>query len=160
MKNKKVLVLLVVMVLLIGSIAVYAIEYFVPEPKAEYIGHSVPEDTNTMTARFHVTEDFVDLPDVAFSMMSDDGELVIHIGEDTIIYFEDYVPMSDDPADGYTQMVRDELFGRTLAEVLDGRNMVVTYDITTRSIPPQTSPISIMILFEDIVTLPEVIEMP
>ena len=57
-------------------------------------------------------------------------------------------------------MVRDVLFGRTLAEVLDGRNMVVTYDITTRSIPPQTSPISIMILFEDIVTLPEVIEMP
>jgi len=38
--------------------------------------------------------------------------------------------------------------------VLDGRNLTVTYAIATRSLPPQTSPLSVVILFETAVHLP------
>ena len=160
MKNKKALILLIVAILLIGSVTVYAIDYFASEPKLAYVDYVVPEGASTMTARFYVADDFADLEGVEFSMMSEDGQLIIHINKDTMIYFEDYVPRSDNSIDGYTRMVREVLFDRTTAEVLDGRNLTVTYDITTRSIPPQTTPISIVVLFEEAVTLPATIEMP
>jgi hypothetical protein len=89
-----------------------------------------------------------------FSMISEDRTLVIHIGDETLIYFEEAVPMSDDEDTKMTQMVRDVLFGRPLTEVLDGRNMTVTYAITTMSMPPQALPISIKVLFETAMTLP------
>jgi len=60
----------------------------------------------------------------------------------------------DDDFTEFTQMVREVLFGRTLAEVLEGRNMTVTYGIVTASIPAQTTPISVKILFETAVHLP------
>jgi len=88
-------------------------------------------------------------------MLSEDGELVIHIAEDTLVYFESAVPASEDDSETkMTQMVRDVLFGRTLAQVLDGRNLTVTYAVTTRSLPPQTTPISVRVLFEEAVPLP------
>ena len=126
-----------------GTAAVLAFEPTANSP-AE---NDLPEGASTMTSVFNVMED-MDAPGTEFSMISKDGELIIHINENTPVYFEDYVPMGDEPEDGVTRDAREVLFGRTLAEVLDGRNLTVTYAITTRSIPPQTSPISIMILFE------------
>jgi hypothetical protein len=38
--------------------------------------------------------------------------------------------------------------GQTLAELLDGRKLIVYYSVTTRSIPPQTTPEKIVILYE------------
>ncbi|MCL2398033.1 MAG: S-layer homology domain-containing protein [Defluviitaleaceae bacterium] len=131
---------MVAVLMAFGSVAVWAMDY------------EAPESASTMTARFNVMEDF-DAPGVEFSMISEDEELIIHITDDVPVYFEDYVPMGDDEEDGMTLIAREVLFGRTLAEVLDGRNLVVTYGITTRSLPPQTTPISITILFEDFVPL-------
>jgi len=137
----KTAVIMIVAAMMFGLVGAAALDY------------EVPDGASVKTARFNVME--LDAPGVEFSMLSEDNELVIHISDDTIVYFEDHVPLSDDEADGMTQMVRDVLFGRTLAEVLDGRNLTVTYTITTRSIPPQTSPISVKVLFEGIVPLPD-----
>ena len=119
--------------------------------------NEVPEGASTKTARFAVMGD-MDAPGAEFSMLSEDGELVIHIHADTPVNFEYELYRSDDPQDGKTSEVREMLFDQTLAEVLDGRQLVVTYAITTRSIPPQTSPISVVVLFETAVHLPGTIE--
>ena len=104
---------------------------------------------NSITTRFYLMADSQTSNHEQFSMISQDGELVIHINPDTPIQFEDFVPLGD-TAEGMTKSVRDVLFGQSLAQVLDGRKMTVCYDITTRSIPPQTSPRSVVVLFEDI----------
>jgi hypothetical protein len=140
-KRFKMIAAITIMAIALGSAAVWAMDY------------DVPDHASTKTARFNVMED-MDAPGVEFSMISEDGELVIHIAEDTLVYFEDYVPLGDEEDAGMTRDAREVLFGRTLAEVLDGRNLTVTYAVTTRSIPPQTTPISVMILFEIAVPLP------
>jgi len=123
-----------------AAIAVAAIMLFCPVVISA-IDYNVPEGASTMNARFNVMD--TDTPNVEFSMLSEDGELVIHINEETLIYFEDFI------------LVRDVLEeGQTLAEVLDGRNLVVTYAVTTRSLPPQTSPISVKVMYEGIMPLP------
>jgi len=144
MKNRFKMAIAMALVAVLGfsTAAVLAIDY------------EVPEGASTKTARFNVMEDMPASGDVEFSMISEDGELVIHISPDTPVYFDDYVPMGDEADAGMTRDAREVLFGRTLAEVLDNRNLVVTYAITTRSIPPQTSPISVRILFETAVHLP------
>jgi len=71
------------------------------------------------------------------SMVSYDGGLVIHVGDGTEIVFEDGIDVHKYLTDGLT-----------LAELLDGRNLVVTYSYTTRSFPPQTTPEKIVILYE------------
>jgi hypothetical protein len=79
-----------------------------------------------------------------FSMISADGELVIHVFEDTPIYFEDETD------------ARERLEeGQTLQELMDGRMLVVTYSILALSYPPQTSPTMIVIMYEEAVPLPE-----
>lgn len=81
-----------------------------------------------------------------FSMISEDGETIIHINNDTVVYFEDYVPMDDD-FEEMTRNAREVLFGRTLAEVLENRNLRVVLgenDVAE----------FIEILFETAVTLP------
>ena len=135
MKRKAVIALLVAVVMALSAVAVFALDYF------------VPEDAVSVTARFSVVE--ADELGEEFLMVSEDGELTIHITEDTLIYFEDFVPLSDE-CDGMTQMVREVLFGRTLAEVLDGRNLRVLFVEGD-----EIEPISIMILFEQIVALPQ-----
>jgi len=110
-------------------------------------------ELSTFTGRFTVHD--MDAPEAEFSMISEDGELIIHIHEDTTIDFEDYVPASEEEGnEELTTNVREVLFGRTLEEVLEGRNLVVTYAVETRSLPPQTTPISIVVLFETAVPLP------
>ena len=113
-----------------SAIAVFALDY------------EVPEDADTITAWFFLTDP--DNADDEFSMVCADGETVIYITNDTLIYFEDYVPLSDE-CDGMTQMAREVLFGRTLAEVLDGRTLRVTFD--------EDEIVSIVILFEIAVPL-------
>jgi len=126
---RKVVAMVIVAVIVLIPVGAFAIDY------------DVPDGASTKSARFSVVDDF-DAPGVEFSMLSEDGELVIHISEDTIIYFEDFVVVRD---------VIEE--GQTLAGILDGRNLVVTYSTQTLSLPPQTSPISIKVLYETIVPL-------
>ena len=141
-KRLKMLAAMVVVALMgLGTAAVMAVDYYVPD------GASVK------TARFYVMDDMENTGD-EFSMISEDEELVIHIHYDTLIYFEYELQLSDNPEDGMSRMARDLLHGQTLAELLHGRKLVVTYAVTTRSIPPQTSPISVVILFETAVHLP------
>jgi len=131
MKRKTIMALLMAAIMVVGATTVSALDY------------AVPEDAQSVTSRFSLIEP--DTTDDEFTMISEDGSLVINITNSTIIYFEDFVPLSDD-CDGMTQMVREVLFGRTLAEVLDGRNMRVIYE--------NNEAISIMVLFETITTLP------
>lgn len=109
-------------------------------------GEQSPNNADTKTARFYIMQDY-NVPNVDFSMLSKDGELVIHINKNTKIYYENLV------------MVRDTLGkGETLEEVLDGRKLEVTYDIVTMSLPGQTSPISIKVLNEYIAPSESVFE--
>jgi len=135
MKRKSIIAILIVAVMALSIVTVFALDY------------SVPEDAVSVTARFFVTDDD---PGDEFTMASEGGELEIYITENTLIYFEDFVPLSDE-CDGMTQMVREVLFGRTLAEVLDGRNLRILY------VEGEQEPISIKVLFETFVTLPETI---
>lgn len=136
---KRKICLLLAAIMMFSTISVFAMDY------------AVPEDALEVTARFFLVEP--DEADDEFVMVSEDGELVINITNDTLIYFEDYVPLSDE-CEELTKMVRDVLFGYTLAEVLDGRNMRVIYEDGE-----EIEPISIMVLFESFVTLPEDIDL-
>lgn len=72
-----------------------------------------------------------------FSMLSSDGQLIIHISDSTPIVFED-------GTDARARLVD----GQTLAELMDTRNLTVAYSVTTRSLPPQASPDSVTIIYE------------
>jgi len=66
-------------------------------------------------------------------LISADGQLVVNIGDDTNITLQD---------------------GEVFDGELEGRMLVVTYYITTRSLPPQALPEQIIVLFEQITTGP------
>ena len=134
MKKKLMMVLFMAAAMVFGMTNAFALDYY------------VPEDATTATMRFSITD--AENAGEEFSMTSESGELTIHVTNDTIIYFEDYVPVDDD-TDEMTQMVHEVLFGRTLAEALDGRNMRVTFSEGEENVA-----ISIMILFETAVHLP------
>jgi len=134
MKRKALLALTIAVIMALGTVVVFALDY------------NVPEDAVSLTARFFLVDQ--DEPSGEFSMVSEDGSLVIGITDYTLIYFEDFVPLSDE-CDGLTQMVRDVLFGRTLAEVLEGRNLHVIFEDDEK-----LELVSIMVLFESFVTLP------
>ena len=88
--------------------------------------------------RFYVMEDFG-----WDAMISSDGELVIIIDDETPVFFED-------DTDVRGRLEEDQ----TLMGVLDGRKLIITYSVTTRSMPPQTAPEKIVVLFEEIMPLP------
>jgi len=138
-KRKLIIAAMTAAVMALGAVTVFALDY------------DVPEDAISVTTRFFLTEP--DEPGDEFSMANEDEDMIIHITDSTLIYFEDLVPLGDEEEDGVTQMVREVLFGRTLAEVLDGRNMRVIYQESER-----IEPISVMILFETPVTGPEPID--
>ena len=147
-KKIKVIAVLMAVVLLVLSTATISARYAPETASNDAI------DASTKTARFFVMDQY-DIPGVVFSMISECGELVIHINDEVPVFFEDYLYVSDDPADGRTRDARERLFdGETLAELLEGRRLVVTYAITTKSLPPQTTPLSVEILFETAVHLP------
>jgi len=66
--------------------------------------------------------------------LSQAGDLIVNIGPDTEIVLAD----GQEFADGN----------------IDGRRLVVIYSISTRSLPPMTTPSKIIVLFEDAVTGP------
>ena len=137
MKRKAIAALLLAAIMAFSSVSVWALDY------------AVSEDATTVTARFFLMDEEAD---DEFAMVSEDGELVINITADTLIYFEDFVPV-DDESDEMTQMVREVLFGRTLAEVLEGRNMRVIFEADEEN--DDIVPVSIMVLFEVAVHLSE-----
>jgi hypothetical protein len=139
MKRKVLIVVLVATIVTLGGVSVFALNY------------SAPGNEASVTARFAVSES--DEAGNTFSMVNEDGAFVIHITQDTPVYFEDYVPLSDE-CEGITKNAREVLFGRTLAEVLEGRNLQVIFD---ESGP--TKPISVIILFEMAVALPIEVDM-
>ncbi|MCL2572785.1 MAG: copper amine oxidase N-terminal domain-containing protein [Defluviitaleaceae bacterium] len=73
-------------------------------------------------------------------LISADGELVINIGADTT----EVTLQSGDAFEGD----------------FAGRMLLVTYAMSTRSLPPQTTPIQIVVLYEMPVTGPEFVELP
>jgi len=110
MKRKSLMALLVAAIMALSAVAVFALD-------------NAPEEG--VTATFVLVD-----PDATdeFEMVSDDGEIVINIINDTPIYFEDYVPATeDDDCDELTKNAREVLFGRTLSEVLDGRELHVLF---------------------------------
>lgn len=132
-RGKKILATIVAAVMLLGIGVASAIAAETPE--------TLP--LSEKTDRFSIMDDFE-----GNSMISSDGELVIHISDGTPIIFEDDVDVRES--------LEEE---QTLMDVLDGRKLVVSYSITTRSIPPQTTPEKIVVLYEGIMTLPESIEL-
>lgn len=66
-----------------------------------------------------------------------DGMLRLEIGADTVIVLEDGTPF--------------ELFGQSYQEALAGRALLVSYDVSTRSIPAVTTPTRIVVFFEQAV---------
>ncbi|MGN7454051.1 copper amine oxidase N-terminal domain-containing protein [Paenibacillus pasadenensis] len=74
----------------------------------------------------------------AGQLISEDGQLVLNVSEQTPLVLEDGTAFTGD---------------------LKGRALAVKYSVTTRSLPPQTSPEQIVVLFEEAVppigTLPE-----
>jgi len=72
-------------------------------------------------------------------LISGDGELVINLGGDTEVILQSGGAFEGDFA---------------------GRMLVVTYAMSTRSLPPQTTPIQIVVLYERISFGPEAIELP
>jgi len=137
MKRKAIAALLMVAIMALSVVGMLAQDGYLPEEVS-------------ITARFFLEEQGES--DDEFSMVSEDGELMINIIDSTPIYFEDYVPLSDE-CEELTKAVREVLFGRTLAEVLEGRNLRVTFEGYE-----QTEPTNIIILFEGIVTLPQDID--
>ena len=115
MKRKTFIALMMAAILALGTMSVFALDY------------AVPEDAITVTARFFVVDEAPEDVGDEFTMVSEDEELTIHITKETLIYFWEPMPMGDEEDAGMTQMAREVLFGRTLAEVLEGRNLRVIY---------------------------------
>jgi len=108
------------------------------------LGNEVPEDTTEVTALFNVLEEG---DGFEFSMVAQAFDLVVYVNEDTVVYFEDYVPLGDDD-EGLTLNARVVLFGRTLSEVLENRNMIVHFYECEQNVA-----VNITILFETAVHL-------
>jgi len=131
--RKKILALLLVAIMAFGTFTVFASEAEGGLPSAE------------RTALFHLMEAQED-GDV-FSMISYDGDLIIHINEETPVIFED-------DTDARERLEE----GQTLAELLDNRTLVITYSIVAQSMPPQTTPEKVVIMYETAVHLPGVLD--
>ena len=77
-KSIKPMALMIMATIAFGSAGVFALDY------------KVPEGANFKTARFSVSD--IDSPGTEFSMLSEDGELIIHISDETILPFSDVNP--------------------------------------------------------------------
>ena len=73
------------------------------------------------------SEDFVNIKVDKFSpeLLSSDDQLKLNISDETVIEYRD---------------------GVEEVETLEGKTLLVVYDVTTRSIPAQTSPIKVVVL--------------
>ena len=134
MKRKAVIAVLIAVVLSLSVIGVFALDF------------SAPGNTTEVTSRFLLVE--WDADGKEFIMAGQDGTLMIHITGNTPVNFEYALPISDE-CDSVTSEVRELLFGQTLAEVLDGRNLRVVFKQSA-----QIEPISVTVLFETFATGP------
>ena len=134
MKRKAVIAVLAAVIMALGAVSVLAMDF------------SAPENATEVTSRFFLVE--CDTTGNEFTMAGQDGTLIIHITDNTPVYFEYALPISDE-CDGVTSAVRELLFGQTLAEVLEGRNLRVLFEQSE-----QVEPISVIVLFEAITTGP------
>ncbi|MCL2461771.1 MAG: copper amine oxidase N-terminal domain-containing protein, partial [Defluviitaleaceae bacterium] len=107
-----------------------------------------PAPSTDFQGYFQLTDPTVSA-DSGFSMISQDGALVINIGDDTPITFDDGLPVRGNLADG-----------QTLSDMLNNRNLDITYTVATASLPPQTTPDSIVVMYEKAVPLPETVVSP
>ena len=136
MKKKAAVAIIMAAIMALSAITVLAQENGVP----------AETEVTEVTALFLLVDP--DGPGDEFAMESEDG-LVIYITNNTPVYFEDYLPLCD-YCEELTNVARELLFDRTLAEVLNNRNLhVVLLD------GDYTNPVSVTILFETIVALPE-----
>ena len=136
MKRKSIVAVVMAAVVALSAITVFAL---------------ATDDTTEVTARFNLVN--ADEANDEFQMTSEDETLTIKITDDTVVYFEDYVPMSDE-CEEMTRDAREVLFGRTLAEVLDNRNLRVTFEESDYN-----EAIKVVILFEIAVHLPEIVSL-
>jgi len=110
------------------------------------VGVSAQDNGAVLTARFTVED--AQAQGEEFSMLCESGNVAVFVTADTAVYFQDYV-LLDDYGTGTTRDARLVLFGRTLAEVLDGRNLAVSYGgVRPDSHPQQITATRIEILFE------------
>jgi len=91
---------------------------FPPQYSAEVLVTGMPEDQSIQVDRFSADEGIG-------MLVSDDGMLALRIGEDTQITTSD---------------------GEAFDGELDGLDLAVIYDVSTRSIPAQTAPIAVIVL--------------
>ncbi|MCL2841779.1 MAG: copper amine oxidase N-terminal domain-containing protein [Defluviitaleaceae bacterium] len=134
MKKKSIIAIMMAAIIALGAIAVFAADD--------------AEALDGYTGRFWVVDPYT--TDDMFEMVTEDGTLTISITNDTAIYFEDYVPASEEEGnDAVTRNAREVLFGRTLAEVLNSRNMSITF--------VNGEAVEVIILFETAVHLPATI---
>ena len=122
---KKILGLTIAMILIISMTA---------------LGSAAKVPAIVKTDRFDVLE-----TEGGLSMISRDGDLVILVNDSTEIIFED----GRDARESLK-----EIDGLTLSELLNGRNLIVSYTTATKSIPQKTTPVKIVILYEIAVPLP------
>ena len=134
MTRKMIVALLAALMICLSVIGVFALDF------------SAPGSTSEVTSRFLLIE--WDADGNEFVMAGQDGTLIIHITGSTPVNFEYAIPISDE-CDGATSEVRELLFGQTLAEVLDGRNLRVVFEQSE-----QIEPISVTVLFEAVATGP------
>jgi len=102
------------------------IAIYPPQYTVAVLVSGTPESQNVVVDRFNPIEG----QDGRF--LAQGGNLIINIGEDTEVVL----------ADG-------EDFNFEYG-TLDGRRMVVIYAVETRSMPPMTTPLKVIVLFEDI----------
>ena len=101
------------------------------------------------TDRFKTSEEW------GGKLISDDGQLIIHVGDETPIFLEDGTQVS------FKQAKEDgEMTFETIEEFLNNRKLIVEYSVVTFSIPPQTAPTKITVLFEEAVAPSFEIEAP
>ena len=134
MKRKVVIAVLAAAIIAISAFSVLAMDF------------SAPENTTEVTSRFFLVE--WDAIGNEFTMAGQDGTLIIHITDNTPVNFEYALPISDE-CDSVTSEVRELLFGQTLAEVLEGRNLRVLFEQNE-----QIEPVSVTVLFEKFATGP------
>ena len=103
-----------------------------PQYTAAVIVSGTPDSQSVTADRFNLVDG------AGNRYLAQGGSLIINIGEDTEVILAD----GQDFRDGD----------------IDGRRMVVIYDVVTRSLPPMTTPIKVIVLFEDPVTGPLLID--
>jgi len=101
-----------------------------PQYSAAVVVAGAPESTSVTVDRFNAVEGSEG------RYLAQGGNLIINLGPDTEVVLADGTAFNFE-------------YGG-----IDGRRLVVIYDVTTRMMPPSTTPVKIIVLFEDAVTGP------